>query len=433
MHSFWAIQTTMRIIFENATVVNPDGATEGCTVIVKGSRFDRVDGNGGLRKGPKTVVFDASNWLLCPGLINIHDHLRGTWLPRCGNGPYENVYEWLHDLHATPSVFPPARERERIPMSRLYMMGAYKNLFSGVTTVVDHYLRIDRAIIDPLPIRVITRYGREGVVRSYHDPQTHPPWGDGILREYQRSVGRQPFVIHVEEGFDEETGTELRRLKKLGVLGPNAVLIHGIGFDRKDIQIVAQAQCHMVWCPATHEFLYGRTGNVRRWLKMGINTTLGTDSSLTGALNLLEEMRTAQRVYRKTFGVSLPPNELFNMVTGNPARALMLDGRLGRIAPGYTADLLVLERCANSTPFERIVEARPEDVVLVLLAGRPRYGDRQFDSLFKAGSEPFGSSPITVGGKPKRIVGDPRRLMRKVWKDIGRRFHPAFLPFEDTP
>lgn len=420
----------MRIVFQHATVVNPEGLMEECTVVVKGGRFDRVEPCGRVRAGAKTTILDASNWLLFPGLINIHDHLRGSWLPRCGNGPYESVYEWLRDLHATPSVFPAARERDRIPMSRLYLLGTYKNLFSGVTTVVDHFLRVDRSIYADLPIRLITDFGREGVVRSFRDPKTHPPWGNGIREEYESSVGRRPFIIHVEEGFDEETGTELRRLQSLGVLGPNAILIHGIGFDRRDIGIVRQLGCHMVWCPATHEFLYGRTGDVRQWLKEGINTTLGTDSSLTGALNLFEEMRTARRIYHQTFGEPLDPNQVLKMVTSNAARALMMDDRLGRVAPGYRADLLVLERRARRGPAETLLEARPKDVVLLLQAGRPRYGDAQFAPLFQAIPEKIGSSPIVVGSTPKRIVGRPRQLVRKVWKDIGRRYQPAFLPFE---
>jgi cytosine/adenosine deaminase-related metal-dependent hydrolase len=212
----------MRLVFQNATVVNPDSIAEGCTVVVERGKFARVEQDGPVRRGPATLLFDATNWLLFPGLINIHDHLRGTWLPRCGNGPYQNVYQWLRELHAKPSVFPSARERDRITLPHLYWLGTYKNLFSGVTSVVDHFVRLDRSFYADLPIRLITDFGREFVVRSYHEPEAYPSWGDGIIREFQRCAGRRPFIIHVEEGFDEETGTELHRLETLGVLGPNS-------------------------------------------------------------------------------------------------------------------------------------------------------------------------------------------------------------------
>lgn len=420
----------MRIVFRNATVVNPDTIVENCTVVIEGRRFAHVEPRASVRRGKRTFLFDADRWLLFPALINIHDHLRGSWLPRCGNGPYENVYQWLKQLHARPSAFAPARERDRISEANLYWLGAYKNLFSGVTTVVDHYIRLDPAIYAQLPIRLITEFGREGVVRTYHEPESYPPWGDGIVQEYRRCGGRIPFIIHVEEGIDEETGTELRRLDHLGVLGPNVILIHGIGFDDEDMRLVARHRCHMVWCPATHEFLYGRTSNVARWLELGINVTLGSDSSLTGGLNLLEEMRTARRLYRQAFGKELPLETLFAMVTTNAAKALLIPDKLGRIERNFWADLLVLERKPDRAPLETLCDARPEDVLLLLQAGRPRYGDERFAPLFEALPEPVGSSSVVVGGRTKRIVGDPAGLLRRVWTEIGRRYKPAFLPFE---
>ncbi|MBM3334021.1 amidohydrolase family protein [Candidatus Sumerlaeota bacterium] len=421
----------MRIVFVNATVVNTDTTLSDCTVVVEHGKFERVEPGGPIPGGPDTATFDAGDWLLFPGLINIHDHLRGSWLPRCGNGPYENVYQWLRELHAKPSVFAPARERDRIDGHRLYWLGTYKNLFSGVTTVVDHYVRLDSSFYQ-LPIRLITEFGREGVVRSHREPQLWPSWGEGIVEEFRKCRGISPFIIHVEEGVDEETGTELRRLEQLGVLAQNTILIHGIGFDEEDIALVAQCGCHMVWCPATHEFLYRRTGNVARWLELGINTSLGTDSSLTGGLNLLDEMRTAQRCYSQTFGQSLRLEVLFGMVTSNPARALGMGDTIGRVERGFAADLLVLERDTDRAPLETLLQAEPKDIVLLLQDGQPRFGDERFQWLFESDPQSIGSSPVIVGGRAKWVVGDPVGLLRAVQGDIGRRYRPAFLPFDDS-
>jgi len=417
----------MQIVFQNATVVNPE-ETRPQTVVVRDEKFCWP--NRPVRLKQDTVI-DASEWLLFPGLINIHDHLRGTWLPRCGNGPYENVYDWLRELHASPSVFAPAREREQIAEPLLYRLGAYKNLFSGATTVVDHYKRQDPGIYEGLPIRLITDFGREGVVRSFRDPRSFPCWGDGIVREYRECGGVKPFIIHVEEGFDEETGTELRRLERLGVLGSNSILIHGIGFDEDDIETVQRHGCHMVWCPATHRFLYGRTANISRWLEMGINTTLGTDSSLTGGLNLFDEMRQARAFYQETFGQPLDPRELFRMVTANPARALMLDERIGRIAPGYAADLLVLPKRGGQDPFETLLAAEPKDIILLLHEGQPRIVDEALSFLFGAGATAVETTPIVIAGRSKHVIGNPVALLEAVWEQIGRRYHPEFLPFEN--
>jgi cytosine/adenosine deaminase-related metal-dependent hydrolase len=188
----------------------------------------------------------------------------------------------------------------------------------------------------------------------------------------------------------------------------------------------------MVWCPATHEFLYSRTANVQRWLELGISTSLGTDSSLTGSTNMFEEFRVARKVYREHFTAEIDPAELLRMVTVNPARALMIQDRVGRVAPGLSADLLALERQSDRDPFETLIEASPEDIVLLLQSGRPMFGDRSiaehFDSLEGCPSH----EKVSVGGKPKCIVGNLTGLLERVYEQIGRRFKPDFIPIDEA-
>ena len=66
-------------------------------------------------------------------------------------------------------------------------------------------------------------------------------------------------------------------------------------------------------------FLIGKTLDLETCLEYGINVTIGTDSTMSGSINLLEEMK---------FGASLfpdiPANILFKMVTENAQKALML-------------------------------------------------------------------------------------------------------------
>lgn len=65
--------------------------------------------------------------------------------------------------------------------------------------------------------------------------------------------------------------------------------------------------------------------------------TLGPDGPLAGST------LTQDGALRFAVGMDLPPLEAVTALTATPARGLRLDDRLGRIAPGFAADLVVLD------------------------------------------------------------------------------------------
>ena len=72
---------------------------------------------------------------MLPGLIDCHDHLLGTYLPRVGDRkPYLNWLVWDNDLKASPIY----AEMQQIESADLYLLGEYRHLISGVTSVQDH-------------------------------------------------------------------------------------------------------------------------------------------------------------------------------------------------------------------------------------------------------------------------------------------------------
>ncbi len=72
------------------------------------------------------------------------------------------------------------------------------------------------------------------------------------------------------------------------------------------------------------------------------------------------------------------------MVTSRPARLAGLSTRLGALAPGLEADLLVV-RAQGGTADRALVNARPQDVLLVTVGGRAIYGDDALMSKLRPG------------------------------------------------
>src|SRR6185369_17030046 len=115
---------------------------------------------------------------------------------------------------------------------------------------------------------------------------------------------------------------------------------------------------------------------------------LGSDSRLTGANDLLDELREA----RATGCASA--EELLAMVTTTAARLLRLR-HAGRFAIGGPADVIVIPRHDGGIA-ESLLAARRADVALVMVGGRPMIGDARFAPVFQARRAV--TRPIAVDG-----------------------------------
>ena len=275
-----------------ATIVTVNGPEQNSSVEIKGKRLSRIGGISAndLRLDPGMVLF--------PALINVHDHLRGTYLPRVG--PPAGVYylkcsNWEQDLRSSDVV----KERSNLSEEDCYYLGGYKNLLSGVVTVNDHFPHeINERFIPLLPLRVIGNY------TLAHEATSHSlDWGEGIELEHAKAKKKNyPFIIHLEEGFDEEYQRGIELLEKLGSLDKYDILIHCLGFSEADIEKTRNLGCTVAWCPASNFFMFNVTCKIRKILTAGINCAIGTDSVATGSINLLEEIRFARRMYKKMYG-----------------------------------------------------------------------------------------------------------------------------------
>jgi hypothetical protein len=315
-------------------------------------------------------------------------------------------------------------ERAKTSTEDRYFLSAYKNLFSGVVTANDHFPHEwNEPFIPRLPMRVIRNYTLAHESSSYD-----LKWGEGIEIEHARALKNNfPFITHLEEGFDEESQRGVDILEELGCLDDHTVLIHCIGFSDEDIQKTRRAGAHIAWCPASNVFMFNVTMKIRKMLEAGINVGLGTDSTATGSVNILEEMRFARDIYRKMYGEDLAARTLVDMVTVNPAKAFRMQKETGHLAEGKLADLLVI-RQRKDDPWESLVATRVEDIELLVQEGTPIYGDARHEELFTARGGQY--SAVSVRGRQMLVRGDPAGLMERVRKAVGFRKVLDFIPLD---
>ncbi len=337
-------------------------------------------------------TLDLQGLALLPGLINAHDHLNLDLLPPLGNPPYPNSYAWHADLERSyPAIavqHRPVAEADRI------RWGAYRNLFSGVTTVAHHGLLPLRFLVDgALPIRLrLPMAWAESLQR-----------GPDVASRARYARGRMPFAIHLAEGVDETARAELDSLDALGALGPGTMVVHGVGLDGNGRRLLAERRASLVWCPRSNHFLFGATAAVDE-VPRSVPIALATDSTMTGSVTLFDEVRFAAGLGK------VAPERLLAMVTEEAARAVMAP-ELGRIAVGAPADLIALPPAGGAG--ETLLAAQPRSLALVMVGGRVRLATPR---LAWAGA----LEPTILGGEPigvQRGLGALVDRLRRVLPD----------------
>jgi guanine deaminase len=135
-------------------------------------------------------------------------------------------------------------------------------------------------------------------------------------------------------------------LSELGLLGERFSAAHAIWIDRDDIQRLADAGCGAIHNPASNLRIGSGIAPVRNMLAAGLRVGIGTDATNTSdGQNMFEVTRLAAFLSRITgpdYQHWLSAEEAMRMATNGSAGILGFSD-IGRLAPGYKADIVFLD------------------------------------------------------------------------------------------
>jgi 5-methylthioadenosine/S-adenosylhomocysteine deaminase len=385
--------------------------------IIKGANI-RI--NSSLLKD-KNIQFDCSNSIAYPPFINSHDHLISNWYPKAGFGKtYSNVNIWVEDMKKTNSFL----ERNKIwindgsfdltekAANQIVLLGIYKNLFSGCVVVQDHIPKQKPSYYKDNPINVLENY------TQHHSLSMGNWWGgDSAEEEYTKTNGNIPFIIHLGEGIDKLSRECFPKLKKLKLLKSNTLLIHGIALTREQIKECAEAGTSICWCPNSNNYLIGETLDIDACLQYGVNMVLGTDSTMSGSINLLAELKFAHQQFPH-----IPMKQIFKMITTNAGKALMLSEEYG-VINDHTSYLLLVKK-HDPDPFRNLLQVQMEDIELLVHRGTPISGDVKFLNEFIVNKDDY-----YFYGNNRFVLGHPEKITDSINTKLGYIKDFPFLPF----
>ena len=141
--------------------------------------------------------------------------------------------------------------------------------------------------------------------------------------------------------------TQTAHLDALGVLGPHFTVAHGVWLDHDDMARLGDRGASVAHNPGSNMRLGSGLADARAMLERRVNLGIGTDgASCADNQNMYEAMRLASfvsKVQGPDWRRWLTTREAALAATEGSARALGFGDRIGRIAPGWKADIVMLD------------------------------------------------------------------------------------------
>ncbi len=323
------------------------------------------------------VVIDGKNKLAIPGLINAHTHSYMSLFRNCADDlPF---HQWLFD-HILPL------EDKLTPEDAYWgsMLGIMEMIKTGTTCFTDMYMFVNETsrAVEESGIRACLSRGLvgngddEGGIRRINEAKKeieywkerdnsrisfmiapHAPYScddlylrkvTDLAKEYGLGIN-----IHLSESKNELSEiqekyqcTPTEFLNRVGVFDCPTLAAHCVQLTEQDKRLLAEKKVNVVTCPVSNLKLGNGIAPIPELMEQGINLCLGTDGAASNnTLNLFKELQFVTLLHKGTTGraEAVSAAEGLRFATVNGAKALGLEGKVGKIEAGYQADLTLLD------------------------------------------------------------------------------------------
>jgi aminodeoxyfutalosine deaminase len=385
------------MIIRARIVVTMDGAPiENGAVAVSGNRIVDVGRFDEIKTRNAGDTVDLGEQGLLPGLINAHCHLDYTCL-RGKIPPQKSFTDWIQAINAAKAKLSPKcyvasiteglAEAKRFGTTAIVNLTTFPELISQTQAPIRTWWFAE--LIDiraPERANEIVARAMESLASSLAQfglaPHALFTASKNLYRCCQEIAQQDNILLttHLAESreetemFRDASGPLYEFLKGLGrpmndcgrktplelFLGapagralPHWIVAHFNELTETDFDLLkrSNSKFHVVHCPRSHNYFGHSPFAFDRLRSLGFNVCLGTDSLASNeTLSLFDEMRAFQKNFPR-----VSPEEILQMATVNPARALRYENALGQIRSGFGTDLVAVPCSASGDVFEQIL------------------------------------------------------------------------------
>jgi len=374
----------------NPLLEGPEAARHSARggVLIEGGRIVAVGEADDLRRAhPAARVHDYGQALISAGFVDSHVHYPQTAMIASWG---KRLIDWLNS-YTFPEEMKFADKDYALEIANRYFD---LTLANGTTTVCS-YATIHPASVDAFfeaaQARGLRAYaGKTCMDRNAPEglrdtPQTGYDQSKALLQKWH-GTDRLSYVItprfsptstpeqlmamgalwrehpeclmqtHLSEQTDEvewvhtlfpQARDYLDTYEAQGLLGEGALFGHAIYLTDREIDRIRETGAALVHCPTSNTFIGSGLFPTMEMAKSGIRVGLATDTGGGSSFSMLRTMAAAYEVGQLR-GTALHPAQLWWLATQGSAQALRAGDRIGNLAPGMEADIVVID--LDSTP-----------------------------------------------------------------------------------
>ncbi|MEL6644745.1 MAG: guanine deaminase [Pseudomonadota bacterium] len=169
-----------------------------------------------------------------------------------------------------------------------------------------------------------------------------------------------------------------------GLIGARAMYGHAIHLTDRERARLVESGASVIHCPTSNTFIGSGLFDMGGLTAAGLGVGLATDTGGGSSFSMLRTMAAAYEVAQLS-GTALHPAQLIWLATEGSARAMHISDKIGTLAPGSEADIVVLDLV--STPAIAQAAAGAETLWEALFPTIMMGDDRAIQSVWVHGQE----------------------------------------------
>ncbi len=364
-------------------------------IVIDGSSISELVATGCEPSEKPDREFDASGFVIIPGLINCHHHFYQTLTRAFPGALNKELFSWLVSLYPVWAGL----AEESIALSTELALAEL--MLSGCSTASDHHYLFTDQIPNAIDIQteavrkmgaraVLTRGSMslsekdgglppdrvvqsedvilaesERLIKTYHDsaagafiqialaPCSPFSVTPELMRESAVLARKHGVLLHTHLGETEDENEfcveklgmrPLDLLDEIGWLADDVWLAHGVRFNDEEVVRLGKAGTGISHCPSSNMLLASGVCRVNELEAAGAPVGLGVDGSASNdSSNMMQEVRQAFLLQRIRYGAaSVSHEDALRWGTAGGAQVLHRPD-LGSLEPGKAADMAMFD------------------------------------------------------------------------------------------